>query len=777
MINISQFLDLVSQSLSIQLNPNQYQAIQAPLSRCLFIVAGPGSGKTTVLALRVLRFIFVDGVEPRAILATTFTRKAAKELHSRILDLGDKLRNELMANTSNQTTKQALQRLDINAVVTGTLDSIAESVLTGHRPPGAYPPIVIEEFVAKNLILRRGLFQGGRYQDQDLRDYICQLRNGAFGLNPATLAEVVKQIKERFLHDLIDRNQYMSTSPRSCAVCGTHPHPGIKVVCEAIRDYEDHLNAEGVVDFSGLEQRFLQELQSGALDRFANSLKAVLVDEYQDTNLLQEQIYFELARRVHQTGGGITVVGDDDQSLFRFRGATVDLFQNFPQRLRRNLQLQAQTVFLAENYRSTPCIVDFCNDFIQLDSAYQSARVRGKPPIVSARSAMNNIPILGMFRDNLNMLARDLAHFINSVFRANGFHVPGLGRLERSHSGSVGDCALLCHSPREVDSNGNLRLPGQLRHELSNYGIQVFNPRGRHLASVPEVERLCGLMLECIDPSSRVQNSINNLPPEAVNTFNRWRQRARTYIDQNPHPQQPNSLAQFVQTWQQRSPQGRHPWPQEINLSDLVYKLVTWIPEMQDDIEGLVYLEVVLRAITAAASARVSRYGGSILFQTPYEENSIRSAYWDVFVPIALGALEVDEDLLETLPKDRLNILSIHQAKGLEFPMVIVDAGSDYRRDHPRQRFKRFPDDGDLTHNLEDELRQFSPLGLPARSRRDRAFDDLIRLYFVAFSRAQDVLLLVGLNSVQQSIPNVATGWDRNRNWHWGQGLPNLVHI
>ena len=741
------------------------------------IVAGPGSGKTTVLALRVLKLIFVDNIDPNAILATTFTKKAAKELHSRILDLGDKLRTTLQHSTSSPTIQQALQRLDINAVVTGTLDSIAERALTEHRPPGGHPPIVIEEFVATNLILRRGLFQGGRYQNQDLRDYVCRLRNGAFGLTPAVLAEVVKQIKERFLHDVIDRNQYMCSSSQSCTVCGTHPHPGVQVVCQAIEDYESHLNTEGVVDFSGLEQRFFQELQSGTLDRFANGLKAVLVDEYQDTNLLQEQIYFELARRACHAGGGITVVGDDDQSLFRFRGATVDLFQNFPQRFQRSLGLQVQTVFLMENYRSTPPIVDFCSDFVQLDSAYQSARVHGKPRIVSTRSATNSIPILGMFRDDLITLTRDLARFIYLVFQANGFHVPGIGTIERAPHGSVGDCAVLCHSPREVNYQGDLRLPGRLRRELSTYDIQVFNPRGQHLAAVPEVERLCGLMLECIDPGSRVQNSIN-LPQEAVNTFNQWRRQARTYITQNPHPQRPNTLARFVQAWQQRSPQGRSSWPQEINLSDLVYKLVTWIPEMQNDIEGLVHLEVVLRAITAAASARVSRYGGSILFQSSSrEEDSIHSAYWDVFVPIALGALEVDEDLLETLPKDRLNILSVHQAKGLEFPMVIVDVGSDYRHDHPSQRFRRFPDDGDLTHNLEDELRQFSPLRVPTRSRRDRAFDDLIRLYFVAFSRAQDVLLLVGLNSVRQSIPNVATGWDRNGNWLWGQGLPNLVHI
>lgn len=78
---------------------------------------------------------------------------------------------------------------------------------------------------------------------------------------------------------------------------------------------------------------------------------------------------------------------------------------------------------------------------------------------------------------------------------------------------------------------------------------------------------------------------------------------------------------------------------------------------------------------------------------------------------------------------------------------------------------------------MEDELRAFSALSTPQRSAVDRAFDDLIRKYFVAYSRAQDVLLLVGLNTVVDRIPNIATGWDRNRNWHWGRGLNNLIPI
>jgi DNA helicase-2/ATP-dependent DNA helicase PcrA len=76
----------------------------------------------------------------------------------------------------------------------------------------------------------------------------------------------------------------------------------------------------------------LNRLRSKKLSIFTNTVTAVLVDEYQDTNLLQEDLYFELAKAAK---GAFTVVGDDDQSMYRFRGATVELFSEFPKRFQK----------------------------------------------------------------------------------------------------------------------------------------------------------------------------------------------------------------------------------------------------------------------------------------------------------------------------------------------------------------------------------------------------------------------------------------------------------
>ena len=88
-------IDKLGRKISKDDNPDQNKAISAPISQSQFLVAGPGSGKTTVMVLKVLKFIYVDDVHPSSILATTFTRKAAAELRSRILSWGDEIRQAL----------------------------------------------------------------------------------------------------------------------------------------------------------------------------------------------------------------------------------------------------------------------------------------------------------------------------------------------------------------------------------------------------------------------------------------------------------------------------------------------------------------------------------------------------------------------------------------------------------------------------------------------------------------------------------------------------------
>ncbi len=764
-------------------DPDQHDCISAQLDQSLFIAAGPGSGKSTVIALRILKLIFVDNIDPLNILVTTFTRKAAAELRSRILGWGDQLRQVFMAQPTYSHLVSRLERLNLNNITSGTLDSITEEILGEYRQPGTPPPVVIESFVSNALMTRVGLFIHGRHNDQDLKDYVADLRGSRWGLGLSEISATLLEIKDRFYHDQIDRTRFVNASS----------HQAIPTVCDAIHDYEQELQDRLFFDFARLEQEFLNQLMSGGLARFLEGIKFVLVDEYQDTNLLQEQIYFFMARAALGNRGSITIVGDDDQSLYRFRGATVDLFQAFQRRINSQSNINPRPAYLSRNYRSTPLIVGFCNGFITLDTQYQTARVQNKPPITPMRNQpYTDYPILGMFRNDVSTLAADLTQFIHRVIQGGGYQFRDNNRDQYviridPQGGSPADVALLFSSPREFDTSGDPRLPRLLRDGLDQLSpsIRVFNPRGQNLEAIPEVQELCGLILECTDPGNGVQDN-TNLPQVVADVFDSWRRRAISLIPNNPRPTNPTSLRRFVDSWQRRAPLGGRTWQKrEVPLIDLVYKLITWIPAMQDDIEGLVYLEAITRTINQASL--FGNFAGQIIVDPRnqrLEDASIREALWNIFAPLATGVIEIDEDLLETLPSDRVNIMSIHQSKGLEFPLVIVDVGSEFRTKHWKQAFKRFPRlnpsgsvDTLKSINLEDVLRQFSQMGAPTRPPLDRAFDDLTRLYFEAYSRAKDVLLLVGLNSVRDEIPNVATGWDRDGNWHWARGLRNLVHI
>lgn len=776
MISWEIFKDAIVNKLNrdIDSNINQSMAIKAHRQDSLFIVAGPGSGKTTVMVLKVLKLVFVDDIDPSYILITTFTKKAASELRSRILGWGDILIKYFMGISSNSSIK-SLNKIDLNRIKTGTLDSITEEILTEYREPGIPGPVVIEDFVSNALMLRIGLFNHGRFRDPELKKALAELQKTNFGLNVPGMNNKIMEIKERLYHDLIDINELKQSKIK-----------GIDLVCDAIIDYSEELNNRYLHDFTSLEGDLLKKLRNNSLTNFLNEIKFVLVDEYQDTNLLQEQIYFEFAKAAIKNGGSLTIVGDDDQSLYRFRGATVSLFQKFEYRMEKELGIYPNKIFLTPNYRSTNNIVNIVNNYITLDVGFQEARVDDKPPITNERKDdYVNYPILGMFRDDKETLARDLSDFLYQIVKGNGFKLDNGLEININPKGTPADIAMLCSSPQELNYKNEPRLPLLLKKNLSKYEdpINIFNPRGESFNRIKDVKILCGLILECIDPDSEIQDSINLNFVTPI--LDEWRKTAIDYISSDLIPKTP-SIDKFMNAWRKRKPMGRKKWEKNISLMNLIYKLITWIPNMQSDIEGLVYLEAITRTINQAAL--FSSFKSEIIFDPKNEdlrEISIKEAIKNIFIPIATGVVDINEELLESLPSNRLNIMSIHQSKGLEFPLVIVDVGSDFKNLNS-SKMKRFPSNGGYTCNMEDSLRSYCSLGRSVRNGKDRAFDDLIRLYFVAFSRAQDVLLLVGLNSVKEGyniksghrrIPNVATGWDRDENWIWGEGLKNLTHI
>jgi len=694
---------------------------------------------------------------PSGILATTFTRKAAQELRSRILSWGYSAVREALARAQQTGDAQLLQWLrgiDVNAVQVGTLDSLSEQLIIDARPPGGITPATIESFLCRGLMRRVGLFPHRRFQNRQLERYLNSITpHFPYARAFADKLTILLSFTERVRHDSIDLQAFSAVGP------------GEQVMRDVVDDYLSFLVANHLSDFAAIETVLLSMLRQGHLNRLTNSLQAVLVDEFQDTNFLQEQIYFELCSLSNMS---LTVVGDDDQSIFRFRGATVEIFANFNDRIVHALGAAWRpTPFnLSHNYRATQRIVDFCNSFVQSDAAYQIARTPNKVPLVAsalhANNPIANLPVLGMFRPDCTTLADSLGTLLHDVFRGPGFRIACDGaqfELVRAQDGDFGDAVFLSRSVRELAANDRERLPLLLRRRLEALGVRVFNPRGRSLGGIEPVRQLLGLALECIDPSQHVQDAIGAMSPATRATLSAWRQDAIQLMNTNPAP---GALQLFVQSWQQRIAAANARWPREWPLLELMFTLVTWIPELQSDPEGQVYLEAVTR--TVAEVGQMASYRARILNDTgPHDANSVRELLREVFEGIATETVDIDEEIMPDIPRNYFPMMTIFQAKGLEFPLVIVDVGSDFQRNHHAQARFRFPIVGDNVHVMEDAVGPYCPIG-PARTLRpavDRAWDDLRRLYFVSYSRPQVALLLVGLMSQLRQgrpVPSIATG-------------------
>lgn len=767
MITTSRFLKLVHQLLGPDLtkgaNKVQRNAVTHSTGSVLQIVAGPGSGKTTVLVLRALWHVFVNDTLPEQILITTFTRKASRELRTRWLDWGTVIRKAV-------SRTHDVSHIDINRCKIDTLDSVVRDVLVEFRPAGSLAP-ALSDTSASLLIFKRGTFQRNYWQNKPEIDALLARYtfDGKPPDNQGIALSTTKRLLDRLIQDQVNTVSYAQGSNAE------------QTVVDMLDDYRQTCIDTNVFDFSTLEEHFLGRLRNFHLSEWTTGLRVLLIDEYQDTNPLQEAIYFSLIG----TGKiSTTIVGDDDQSMYRFRGGSVELFTDFSDRCKRATGRSTFRIDMVRNFRSQPEIVTFFNDHIAGDPGFQAARINPPKPPVSPTISSQNIPVLGMFRPDDDTLAEDLALFLKDLADGNQIGVGQGQEIHLAQDGAVGDAVFLSHSVEEVSYNRynaqqQLRFAGKLRIAMGNHGLQVFNPRGRALRTIPDVQRLLGLLLLSLDADGGLIDQIRPTN-EAKHFLNLWREIGQEFVDMNPVPDDGLGLPGFIQKWQKvASGQTIKEIPADWPILEVVFKLISWIPRFQSESEHQVWLEAVTRIIASATMA--SAYGMQLLQNVKGKSHGVHVArsresfIRDALVPIAANEVQVDEDIMPSVPRDHLQFMTIHQAKGLEFPLVIVDVGSRFKVNHRTQSFLRFPSKiSNVVQAEEDVEPHLSAPIRAARSPMDRTFDDLVRLYYVAYSRPQSVLMLVGNEAglrygPQGAINNVALGWQRSGDWPWRQ--------
>lgn len=279
----------------------------------LLILAGAGSGKTTVLISRIANILAQGLCYPSNILAITFTNKAAKELVSRI----DSLIGE-----------------DGSGVWASTFHS----------------------FCAK--VLRRNIDTLGYSSDFSIFDTDDSLRiiksaQKEMGIDPQILAP-------RAVLSRISRCKDCRISPDEYTEnFGNDTYNND--ICRLYTEYEKQLKRSNALDFDDIILKTVElfETSNEILNYYSNKFKYIMVDEYQDTNPLQFRL-IELLQTVH---GNLCVVGDDDQSIYKFRGATIENILSFEKKFKN-----AVVIRLEQNYRSTGNILNAANNVISNNS-------------------------------------------------------------------------------------------------------------------------------------------------------------------------------------------------------------------------------------------------------------------------------------------------------------------------------------------------------------------------------------------------------------------------
>jgi len=638
----------------LRLNPEQEKAIKHKTGP-LLIIAGAGTGKTTVITERIKFLIENKLADPAEILALTFTEKAAKEMEERVDMVLPYGYTQMWISTFHSFCDRILR---------------CEALHIGLDP--RYKLMTEAEAIQ---LIRSNLFKFEL-------NYFRPLGN------PNKFISGMLQHFSRLQDEDISLQDYIKWTKKA----GLDQH---KELAGASKTYSELKIKNGLFDFGDLIIQTLNlfRQRKNILAGYQKQFKYILVDEFQDTNFAQNELVKLLAGKARN----ITVCGDDDQSIYRFRGAAVSNIVQF-----RKSFPKLKIVVLTKNYRSTQEILDRSYDLIQhnnpdrlevvekVDKKLVSQVSKGGEPVeflhvnrVENEASLVADKIAQLVKDN-NYEYRDFAILV----RANNHSEPfGRALLRKGIPYQFLGPGRLFKQPEIIDLISYLKVLYNFEDSVAFYrllSIDHFDISGRHLAELGNYARKNNVSL--FEAAEKIGDAKVKKMIELINK----------HLELVKKETAGQILYYFLQD------------------SGLIQKLIN--PDSAD---------------AEKRAANISKFFDKLkTYEVDHE---------DATVPVVVDWLELSAELGESPQAadtdwtgvNAVNILTVHSAKGLEFPVVfLVNLVS--QRFPSTERHEQIPIPEEL-------IKEILPRG-------DFHLEEERRLFYVGMTRAKDKLFLTAAN-------------------------------
>jgi len=713
----------------------------------LFLPAGPGSGKTRVLLWRTVNLITTHGVIPEQIFLATFTEKAALQLRNGL--------RMLLSAVSDKTGKP----YDSAKLYVGTVHSLCRRLLLDRRistnRSRSRSPVLLDE-LGQYLFIRRRRNWDAILQATGFSSSIDMLT--AFGEQGRSRHKAIARLLGFF--NRLSEEMIEPTDARKRTRDKT-----LRSLIDGYETYRALLRGN-----LGISYTDLSLLQAGTVEHLHQNLDSgkifrhVVIDEYQDTNPVQEHIFFQLA----SGSKSICVVGDDDQALYRFRGATVENFVEFPARCKKYLNAAPRQIVLGVNYRSREDIVSFYNRFIVHPSCDWRRKPKGAYRLMDKRIVPNRkdnaTAVVASSAGPPDEVAKEIAALVRQLLDTNKVEDPN-------------QIAFLFPS---------LKSPqvARMRDALATVGLGVYAPRAGQFLNVTESVAVFGLLFQVLGAFNHIHTDFQTwltavhaeggsliAKDSFLRTFIKQKQAEVKQVSSdyesltkvlrkkgwspedhyNPETM-PTALAAatgltdrakrsltsqlFARFARERIRIGKpftvgyavtRATSLDWNVLDFFYQLGGFghFKKMFDLAESGKNEGPVcnLSLISQYLARFLDHYPFPISGESLSSEQFIRNFANYLYVLYRRGEAEY-EDADDPFPKGCIPFITVHQAKGLEFPVVILA--------NPRKDAKLQPIEGMVAPLL---TRRGEPL--------DRmATFDVMRMFYVALSRAKNLLVL-----------------------------------